>query len=155
MKRFITTMFLLLFVPSLHAQSVESLEFNFSPNIKRFLTQCSGVPESGPQSEMIAYVSCMGLTRGLVDGHTLTMRSYQVRKEEFESRTVTQFPTIGFKQLWCVPQTTSNGQLLATVMVWITINSERVEQLNKKFSTPTQISMATLFAALHDEYPCK
>lgn len=99
-----------------------------------FVQKCGGTTHASR-----AIDSCMGRMRGLVDGHSLTTATYKIPQQD---------------QLWCVAPSTTNKELLTTVLDWVDDNQEEYARVVAGSRNAPTASLAVAYLALTSAYPC-
>jgi hypothetical protein len=125
---------------------------DFSPAVKHFLTNCSGVPVSDADTEAVAFISCMTRMRGVVDGHMLSMYLYHEQRAAVEKSGAK--PNIRIKALWCIPPNTQTPQAFVSILNWIDANPSHVKTITTGITNPAEAALTIIVAALGKTYQC-
>lgn len=111
-------------------------------NTDNFLASCSGVTATTPNSKLVSYANCMGRTRGYSDGHAVTVMLHnQIYKAD------------KIKQLWCIPQDHTDGEVIQTVLSWVDRHPIDYANLTTQYSGLSG-AYAVTTKALVEYYPC-
>lgn len=108
-----------------------------------FLRVCTGVEVNDDLSYSLALVSCMGRTRGLADGHMLTV--------SLANRQGGQ----AVRPMWCVPYNVTDGQLYTSVLQWVVFSNATYQEILKRSGSSAEAATLSIMRALMQTYPCK
>ena len=107
-----------------------------------FIQLCSGLEPTSEQTRLLAQANCLGRIRGYTDSHQQTVRMLQQ-----------QYAISRSSQLWCVPRSVNDKELLTVILRWADANPSEYDSVTSKYSG-TAGAMGVLAAALRAEYPC-
>lgn len=132
-KHYFLLLLLLVVIPSAHA----------SDNTTSFLSSCSGVTITSPNTKLVAYANCMGRVRGYADGHMISVMLHNAVSHNND-----------IDVLWCIPQSQTDGQVIQSVLSWIDLNKADFTGITHQYKGVTG-AYTVITKALVDKYPCK
>ena len=111
-----------------------------TPSIK-FLEMCSSIKITTQNSLLMAESNCLGRISGYVAGHEMTMELTKL------------YSPTSMPKLWCVPSNVVDGQLLQSVLKWISLNEGEFQTIRSKYKD-SDASMLIISKALANTYIC-
>lgn len=131
-------------VPPIATEAVIQLQ----PDESAFITACGGFQVSTKMDMLIATTSCMGRARGFIDGHQMTIHL----QHQF-ARDMKSVPMTG---MWCVPPSTTDGQVMSAVVSWIRANPTQFHEVYDKYADrPLAAALSIISVSIHQTFPCK
>lgn len=112
--------------------------------LDQFVAVCSTtkkISKEGATEREVNIANCLGRMRGFVEGHMATTELADAMKKN---------GILGNLQLWCVPDTFEERDLVVAVLSWIQKNQKDFEVATKEPAGALKIVMQ----AMNKTYPC-
>lgn len=113
----------------------------YNPLQIAFLASCSNIVPEDYATYSISIAHCMGLVRGIRDGHEATYRIYSERKQD-----VTMW--------WCVPVGTRDGEVFSSVLTWVKNEPKEYHKIMAMVQSPSAGATLVVIKALNRQYQC-